>query len=495
MTPPPALGRGRPRSGPRALGALPSPPPLQPRRRRAHSEGRHAHSVGAARPPHRLAAAAWMPAVAQPQSPTAVAPPALPGAVLGADCEGQAEEAPAPKRPEKRKRNRAKSIPIECRLIHPRIGAWRTASTLAQLYWKVQWWVGLPGKWLSQFTRLLAFAVILLPFFLPRMWAYIRSSDILKNVVYGPSLRNQLDIYKPLGLKEGQKAPVVIFVCGGAWIIGYKAWAFIMGQLFQRQGVLFIAPDYRNFPQVTVGGMVQDVAAAVAWVLDNLEVLGGDPENVTLMGQSCGAHITSLLLLEQAEREAQQRPRLEDWSVRSLTRWIGISGPYDILDLLPTLHQRGLHRSVARALMDQDVLSHSPYRRVRDLIALKEQGKSDAASLLPPVHLFHGTADATVPFAQADRLAEVLGEAGVAVSTRFYAGKSHTDPILEDPIEGEGDALMADLLRLVSPRGQPAVGEGVGSPPEKPQAVAAAGHCPPRLKAALLRWGRFVNPF
>jgi len=366
---------------------------------------------------------------------------------------------------------------------------WRTASTLAELTLKVQWWLGLPGKWLSQFSRLIAFSLVLLPFFGPRMWAYIRSDDILKNVVYGHSIRHQLDVYRPLGIRDGEKAPVIIFICGGAWIIGYKAWAFIMGQLFQRHGVLFISADYRNFPQVAVGGMVQDAAAAVAWTLEHLEDLGGDSDNVTLMGQSCGAHISSLLLLAQAEREARRQPGLEGWSVRSLKRWVGISGPYDMLDLLPTLHERGLHHSVVRALMDQDVLNNSPYRRVRDIIALAEPGTtSPAASLLPPVYIFHGTADATVPCSQAERFADVLAEAGVEVKTRFYSGKSHTDPILEDPIEGEGDALMSDLLHLVLPAAPPSDGGKASLP-------VYAGHCPQWLKSQLLRWGRRINPF
>ncbi|ETO03955.1 hypothetical protein RFI_33447, partial [Reticulomyxa filosa] len=46
------------------------------------------------------------------------------------------------------------------------------------------------------------------------------------------------------------KYPVVIFVTGGAWMIGYKAWGAFMGMLLAQLGILFVTPDYRNFPQV-----------------------------------------------------------------------------------------------------------------------------------------------------------------------------------------------------------------------------------------------------
>merc|ERR1712054_530730 len=85
-----------------------------------------------------------------------------------------------------------------------------------------------------------------------------------------------------------------------------------MGQLFQQFGVLFIAPDYRNFPETTVGGMVDDVIHAVGWVFENIKGLKGDPNNITLMGQSAGAHLSALAVVEQATRGARQRSLLSD---------------------------------------------------------------------------------------------------------------------------------------------------------------------------------------
>jgi hypothetical protein len=70
------------------------------------------------------------------------------------------------------------------------------------------------------------------------------------------------------------------------------------------------------------------------------------------------------------------------------------------------------------------------------------------ASVLPPVSLFHGDADTAVGHWSSADFAAVLEAAGVPVSLRVYAGKSHTDPILEDPMGG-CDELLADVLACI----------------------------------------------
>ncbi|CAE8740802.1 unnamed protein product, partial [Polarella glacialis] len=295
-------------------------------------------------------------------------------------------------------------LPSRWSPLLPSLGLWATLQKLAVLTANLQWWMGFPGKWLWQFVRLVAFVLLMLPGFIPPFITYMWSAQIKKNIPYGPSFRHQLDIYLPAASSspKNRRAPVVIFISGGAWIIGYKAWGFIMGQLFQQYGVLFIAPDYRNFPEASVGSMVEDVIMALGWIFENLDELGGDLANITLMGQSAGAHLSALALLEQAAREAGRKEGLT-WSVQDLVRWVGISGPYDAIDMLPTMRNRGLPTSVIMALMDHDLARFSPTRRVRDLTIADPSG---VLGLLPAAHLFHGTADETVHWQQSEAFAQ-----------------------------------------------------------------------------------------
>ena len=72
------------------------------------------------------------------------------------------------------------------------------------------------------------------------------------------------------------------------WIIGYKAWGALLAQSLMKQGFIVASLDYRNFPQGTVGDMVQDVGVGIGWVVKRAAALGGDPQRVVVIGQSAG---------------------------------------------------------------------------------------------------------------------------------------------------------------------------------------------------------------
>ena len=71
----------------------------------------------------------------------------------------------------------------------------------------------------------------------------------------------------------------------------------MMGMSMQENGVIFVAPDYRNFPEVSASKMVGDVELAIQWVLNHIDELGGDKHRVSLVGQSAGAHLSALAIV------------------------------------------------------------------------------------------------------------------------------------------------------------------------------------------------------
>lgn len=101
-----------------------------------------------------------------------------------------------------------------------------------------------------------------------------------------------LDLYAP---KEARHAPVVLYVHGGSWNAGDKRTVAHLPAFFTGAGWILGSVNYRLAPQAQHPALVQDVAAAVAWVHDNIARYGGDPNQIFLIGHSAGAHLAALL--------------------------------------------------------------------------------------------------------------------------------------------------------------------------------------------------------
>jgi prenylcysteine alpha-carboxyl methylesterase len=316
---------------------------------------------------------------------------------------------------------------------------------------------GFGYQWILMAIRLALFALLLMPAFLRILIFHMRSKSVRRNVRYGPHQRNLLDIYFPassdakLSRDIGKQGfPVMVFVSGGAWIIGYKAWGALFGKVLASNGIIVVTPDYRNFPQGSIGDMVEDVDRSMQWVFDNIAQVGGNQNRIFLVGQSAGAHISSLVVLEQIKKEfkVSKTPagiKSLKWQASCLRGWIGISGPYNFQALASHLHRRGLYQSVLSEIMEKDLEKHSPTKLVRSHPVYSDPR---VLKLLPPIYLFHGSEDNCVPDSSSFEFAFALSRRGVDVTPIIYTGKSHTDPILEDPIGGDCQ-LLADLVMIM----------------------------------------------
>ncbi|KXZ54252.1 hypothetical protein GPECTOR_5g342 [Gonium pectorale] len=244
---------------------------------------------------------------------------------------------------------------------------------LLRLGFRLYSYLGMGWKWSMQLLRLVLYATLLLPGFIQMIIFYVFSPRVMRSVVYGPKPRQRLDLYFPPDPPQPPATahPVVIYVTGGAWTIGYKAWGALLARRLSEQGVLVACLDYRNFPQGDALDMLEDVNTGIAWVLDNIARYGGDPRGVTLVGQSAGGHLAGLALLRQAEQAALGSPALgayPAWSPSCLRSFVGVSGAYDLEHLAEHLHRRGLYKNLLERIMSleddnrQDGLSSSGSR-------------------------------------------------------------------------------------------------------------------------------------
>lgn len=166
----------------------------------------------------------------------------------------------------------------------------------------LSWVISGTRTWLLTLISLLAFVLLLLPGWLAFLRYYLFDRRIVRNVEYGLGgrYRNLLDIYLP-HTQTHAACPVVVFVSGGAYIIGYKMWSALVARGLSKMGCLVVVPDYRNFPQGDMEEMQEDVRAAVAWTLENIHSYGSSADKVVLAGQSAGAQICLSALCDAYE--------------------------------------------------------------------------------------------------------------------------------------------------------------------------------------------------
>ena len=117
-----------------------------------------------------------------------------------------------------------------------------------------------------------------------------------------------LNIFTPETAKPEDKLPVLIYIHGGGFTGGCGHEKHFDGPVWPAKGVIGVTLNYRLGPMgfvclpqlkeeagITGNYGLFDQMTAIAWVRDNIASFGGDPENLTIMGQSAGAASVQLL--------------------------------------------------------------------------------------------------------------------------------------------------------------------------------------------------------
>jgi para-nitrobenzyl esterase len=109
--------------------------------------------------------------------------------------------------------------------------------------------------------------------------------------------------------------PVLFWIHGGAYFAGSGSDAMYNGAAFARDGVICVTINYRlgvegflylgdrfeGFEDSGCNG-IADQVAALKWVRDNIAAFGGDPDRVTIAGESAGAFSVSTLMAAPSAR-------------------------------------------------------------------------------------------------------------------------------------------------------------------------------------------------
>jgi acetyl esterase/lipase len=267
---------------------------------------------------------------------------------------------------------------------------------------------------------------------------YVEKTNV---VSYGPHGRaNLADVWRRRDLPRDGKAPVLVQVPGGAWMIGMRRpQAYPLMSHLAARGWVCVSVGYRVSPKHTWPDHIVDVKRALAWVKENIADYGGDPNFVAITGGSAGGHLSALAALTPNDPRFQ--PGFEDADT-SVAAAVPIYGRYDwfstegegrpefvwLLEKWVIKQKFATHRDI--------YVDASPIRRLR----------ADA----PPFFVLHGHDDSLIPVGEAEEFVDELR--AVSKSPVAYAelpNAQHAFDIFGSPRAHQSAEAVARFLSWV----------------------------------------------
>ncbi|CAB3251237.1 unnamed protein product [Arctia plantaginis] len=115
----------------------------------------------------------------------------------------------------------------------------------------------------------------------------------------------KLNVYAPNNIQPKDKLPVMFYIPGGGFIGNIGNREMLGPELLMKHDIILVTINYRagiyGFLCLDIPGYnnqgLKDQVLALKWIKDNIESFGGDPNRVTVFGQSAGAMSIDILFL------------------------------------------------------------------------------------------------------------------------------------------------------------------------------------------------------
>jgi acetyl esterase len=196
----------------------------------------------------------------------------------------------------------------------------------------------------------------------------------------------KLHTFQPADFKASDRRPAIVFFFGGGWTSGTPNQFFQQARTMANQGMVAFSADYRvkSKHQTTPFECVKDAKSAIRYVREHAAELGVNPDRIVASGGSAGGHMAACTGIISGNEEAGENTKIS-------------SAPNAMILFNPVLDTTDKGYGVKNFTPGQQTVL-SPCHHVRKGIVR--------------TIVFHGTADKTVPFENAERFTKLMKDAG-----------------------------------------------------------------------------------
>ena len=263
----------------------------------------------------------------------------------------------------------------------------------------------------------------------PDMWRVESSSDlkVTKNVTYRivGSEKLKADVVRP---DDDKAYPLVMMVHGGGWTSGDKWELLNHVREVAKAGFVAVSINYRLAPKHQMAAQIDDCRFALSWAINNSKKWRANSDRVGLWGYSAGAHLVSMIALQDEWNQPRYRLR-ESPAICAVVA----GGAPCSFDFIPPDN-----RVIAHVFGGTKDEVPEAYRLASPI----EYVRADA----PPFFFFHGTNDFLVPQTISRAMSDKLRTLGATAEYLSVEGKGHMFTFLDSDAREQAVNFLVQRL-------------------------------------------------
>ncbi|MDI9364122.1 MAG: alpha/beta hydrolase [Flavobacterium sp.] len=246
---------------------------------------------------------------------------------------------------------------------------------------------------------------------------------VVKKVVYPKGYEEKIDaVYSQIGDWKGREdiyynptaarpTPVVFNIHGGGWNHGVKEGQGGFAAFF-KMGFAVANIEYRLTGQAKAPAAVEDVRAAILYVVQHAKELNIDPNKIIVMGGSAGGHLALMAgLLQNDNRFDGAYKHVKGYTIAA------IIDKYGITDVWDWAYGPNIRSKSATNWLGDKAKDEAFAKSVSPIYYVKKTS--------PPTFIVHGDADPTVPYQQSVDLKKKYDEVACKSEFMTISGGKH----------------------------------------------------------------------